>query len=224
MKYLLITLLLFSFISVTAQEKIRFVNVNGTSELILPADQINCSIQIKIIDRSMEESKKANDKRCDELIRILKESGISSNDIEISPIALGKNYEYENRQRIQKGFYAEVKVNFELKDLTKYYDLVDRITSKNDYEIVASGYSISDYEQKLKLVYEKALKAARNKAESMANTLNVKLGEVLEIDENNLWQNQPNPFNTTTQLSSQDGAISGKVSINRSIRVKFEIH
>ena len=58
----------------------------------------------------------------------------------------------------------------------------------------------------------------------MSKTLGVTLGEVLEIDENNLWQSYPNPTNTITMESSQDGNISGKVTLRRSIRVKFAIN
>jgi uncharacterized protein len=225
MKYFFLATFIFCCVSINAQENQKYININGTSELILPADQINFIVQIKIIDESIEESKKTNDKYLNELMLILKEIGINSNDIEVSPITLGKNYENDiNRVSKQKGFFTEVKVSFLLKDLSKYFELTNKISSSNYFEIVNSSYNISDYEQQHKLAYEKALNAAKEKAEYMTKTLGVILGEVLEIDENNYWQSYANPFNTVTQVNSQVENISGNVTIRRSVRVKFAIN
>ncbi len=225
MKYFVLSLLIFCFVSSYAQENQKYVNINGTSELILPANQINFTIQIKTINDSIEDSKKTNDEYLNELMTILKSNGINSNDIDVSPITLGKNYENDvNRERRQKGFFTEVRITFLLKDLSKYFELTNKISSSNHFEIISSSYGISDYEQQHKKAYENALKAAKEKAEYMTKALGVKLGEVLEIDENNSWQSYANPFNTVTKVNSQDGLVSGKVTIRRSVRVRFAIN
>ena len=225
MKYLVLFVLLLCSVSVNAQENDRYINVNGTSELILPADQINFGVQIRTVAESLDMSKSTNDKYLGELKAILKETGINQDDIEISPVTLGKNYEYDAQVgRRQKGFYTECRVTFILKDFSKYYELTDKLSASSHFEVVSSGYSLSDYEQHNKKAYEKALLAAKDKAEYMAKTLGVKLGEVLEIDENNFWQNNAVPFNTVAKVSTQDENVSGKVTISKSVRVKFSIN
>ena len=225
MKYLVLFVLLLCSVSVNAQENNRYINVNGTSELILPADQINFGVQIRTVAESLDMSKSTNDEYLSELKAILKETGINQDDIEISPVTLGKNYEYEAQVgRKQKGFYTECRVTFILKDFSKYYELTDKLSASSHFEVVSSGYSLSDYEQHNKKAYEKALLAAKDKAEYMAKTLGVKLGEVLEIDENNFWQNNAVPFNTVAKVSTQDENVSGKVTISKSVRVKFSIN
>ena len=225
MKYLVLFVLLLCSVSVNAQENNRYINVNGTSELILPADQINFGVQIRTVAESLDMSKSTNDEYLSELKTILKETGINQDDIEISPVTLGKNYEYDAQVgRRQKGFYTECRVTFILKDFSKYYELTDKLSASSHFEVVSSGYSLSDYEQHNKKAYEKALLAAKDKAEYMAKTLGVKLGEVLEIDENNFWQNNAVPFNTVAKVSTQDENVSGKVTISKSVRVKFSIN
>lgn len=108
--------------------------------------------------------------------------------------------------------------------LTKYYELTNKLSSSSSFENVNSSYNISDYELQNKLAYQKALKTAKEKAEYMAATLGLKLGEVLEIDENEKGRNYPNPFNSVTIVTSPDNNISGKVTIKRSIRVKFALN
>jgi uncharacterized protein YggE len=224
MKYFLLALLLVCFASPKAQENKRYINITGTSELILPADQMNFTVQIKTINDSIEESKKANDNHLNELMVLLKSTGIILNDITTSPITLGKNYEYKNSERIQKGFFTEVNVSFLLKDLSKYYEITNKLSSGKSFDNINSNYAVSDYELQNKLAYQKALKAAKEKAENMAITMGLKLGDVLEIDETNYAQAYPNPSNAITIVNSQDVNILGKVTIRKSVRVKFAIN
>ncbi len=89
--------ILFCLTLVNAQQNQKYININGTSELILPADQINLNVKIRIVDESIESSKKKTDKALDDLLSILKMQKVNSQEIGISPIELGKNYEYRQR-------------------------------------------------------------------------------------------------------------------------------
>ena len=219
----------FLFISVLfltsgfAQQK--FINVNGTSEVVRNADQINFSIQIKNISETVEKSKSLTDENTSSLITLLNKHGISADDIEVSPIKLGKNYEYTDgsRQRVHKGYFTHVDVSFLLKDISKYYALSNDIAKSDAYEITSANYSISDYEAQHKAAYEEALKAAKEKALYMCATLGVKLSSVIEIEENDQWQSVLSQMNTATFEGTQTGSPSGKVTIRRSVRVKFGI-
>ena len=222
MKKLFVVILLFSFALINGKEKQKYINVTGTSELTVPADQVNITVQIKSIALSIEESKNNNDKSLTELLNIIKAAGINTDDIQISPISLGKNYEYKNGERVQNGYFINVDVSILLKDLSKYYELTDKLSLSDNYEITSSGYAVSNYEEQVKNVFEKALKAAKEKAEYMTKTMNVKLGDVLEIDENNLGGG-PIPLNAFAKEDFQQSGISGKVTITRSVRVKFAI-
>lgn len=222
MKKLLVVFLLFSFALLNAKGNQKYINVTGTSELTVPADQINITVQIKSIALSIEESKKNNDKSLTELLSTIRAAGIIADDIQISPISLGKNYEYKTGERVQNGYFTNVDVSILLKDLSKYYELTDKLSLSDNYEITSSGYAISNYEEQVKNVFEKALKAAKEKAEYMAKTMNIKLGDVLEIDENN-FGGGPVMLNSFAKEDFQQSGVTGKVTITRSVRVKFAI-
>jgi len=223
MKHFIIFLIIFCYFISNAQEKQNFIEVNGTSELILIADQINFTIQIKIVDQSLEASKKTNDKNLDYLLSILEEMGINPHNIETSPITLGKNYEYHLRERKQNGFYTLVNVSFALTDLSKYFEITNRIASNDYFEIIKSDYFIKDYEYQHKAAYIKALETAKEKAAYMCKALEVKLGRVLEIQENDYWQSNSKFTNTFSIENTESASTNGKVTIRRSVKVKFEI-
>ena len=223
MKYFILYLLFFCFTAVYPQTKTRYIDVNGTAELMVQADQINFTIQINIVGKSIEKSKKSGDKHLNELLAILKNIDIDSSDIEILPVTLGKNYEFVDGRREQKGFYTEIKVDFLLRDLSKYYELINKLSLNDNFEILNSSYGISDYEHRHVAANKKALKAAKDKAEYMAKTLGVNLGEVLEIEENNFWRGYSLASNSISAETPQSNSINGKVTIRRSVRVKFAI-
>ncbi len=221
MKRMILVAVLFCLSSLYGQE--RYINVNGTSELIVNADQLKFNVQVKVIEETLPEAKKKNDEYVNQLLQILKHQGLQSDDIEVSPVTLGRNYEYSDRERVQKGFYAMVNVSFLLRDLMKYYDLTDKLTSNENFEITSSFYDISDIEIQNQKAYKNALNAAREKAEYMCKTLGVTAGEVLEIDETGNSPVYPVPFNVRTKEGGQPEDLFGNVTIRKSVRVKFEL-
>ncbi len=173
-------LILMSAASFSQQDQ-KFINVTGNAEIIKKADEMKFAVYIKTIDESVEASKILNDKYLVDLLIILKDAAIKSEDTEISPLSFGKYYDPVERG-VQKGYYTNTIVSFLLKDMKRYYEITNKLSTNNAFEINAE-YAISDYEAQHRAAYEKALLAAMEKAEYMTEALNMKLGEVLEIEE-----------------------------------------
>lgn len=222
MKILTLLIFVFTFAAINAQETQRYINVAGISEITLPADQVTFNIQIKTVDEEMEKSKNENDKSLNHLLNVLKKNKINSDSIEISPISFGKNYEYENGKRKQNGFFTRVEVSLTIKDLKKYYIIIDELSSDSSLEIRRSHYGISNYEEIHEKTYINALKAAKEKADYLVKSLGLKLGKVIEIDEFTNGQQFPYPYNVS-EVKIATPENYGKVSIKRKIRAKFEI-
>jgi len=72
---ILFLFLFFCLVSVNAQENKKFINITGTSEVIVPADQMNFTVTIRTIADSIEVSKRISDKRVDEVLELLKKEG-----------------------------------------------------------------------------------------------------------------------------------------------------
>lgn len=219
MKYLFLCFLL--TFSVTTYSQVRYIEVNVTHESVLPADRVSFSIQLKTIQETVQEAKNVNTQKLDNLLKQLTDIGISQTDINVSPITLGKNYTYVNNQRQQEGFYVQVNLSVLLQDLNLYTELTDAFVLNNSIEKIQSSYKISDYEHQHQLAYEKALQLAKTKASYMAKVYEMSLGEVLEIEENSSWSSYSIPFNSVTIENSKEENDFGKVTIRRSVRVKF---
>lgn len=227
MKLCVVLVLLLAFFSTNAQDTRRYIDINGTAEVNVPADQIEFNVQIRVVRETIEDSKKQVDASVANLLKILKSFNLDEEDIIESPAILGKNYTYESGSQKLNGYFASATVSFKLKDLSKYYALSDQLAKDQTIEVVNSFYSLSDYETHSREAYEKALKAAVDKAGYMTKTLGVSVGRILSVDENN--PNYPMPYyNMKVMEQSNAGggdaaAISGKVNITRTVRVKFEL-
>jgi uncharacterized protein YggE len=226
MKKLLVVLLAFCAFNIYAKDDDKYIDVSGTAIVKIPADIIFFNLQVKYVTQTIAESKKQVDSSIARLMIILKKYRIKEDDISQSPIILGKNYEYNDNKRVMTGYFASSDISFYLSDLTKYLDLSNELAANQEIEVVSSGYSVSDLEKYSFEAYEKALKAAEKKAAFMCNTLGVKTGKILQIDENTRWGGSP--VVNSVEMFKSDGAeagqpISGKVSITRTVNVRYEI-
>lgn len=201
----------------------KFIEVTGTANIEYPADQINWSVNIKKVDNTLEKSSERANTVLKELMIILNRASIDGNDIQISPIQQGREYEYDTRVRKFIGFYTMINVNFILKDLNNYSTLVSLLSTTDDLENVRSTWSDSIYEEHHKSTLIQASDNAKNKAAYLAENLGMKIGTVLEIQEGTQAQSYPNPFNTSSSMEYNTPQASGKISYTRSVKVKFEL-
>jgi uncharacterized protein YggE len=224
MKKIFILFLLFSGSLIYPQET-RFIEVTGKAEIEYPADQISWSVRISKIEDSLEESSKEVNSAFTDLLAILEQTGIDKNDIQVSPIQQGRYYENEYNRKSKRfvGFYSNMNISFILKDMSKYSQLVKKLSESAEFENLRSSWDDSNYEEHHRSALIQASDNAKNKAEYLAENLGAQLGSVLEIREGSSSTNYPNPFNTSTSLDYNAPVVSGKVSYIRSVTVKFEL-
>ncbi len=204
MKKIFILFLLFSYHLIYPQET-RFIEVTGKAEMEYPADQISWSVRLNKIEDSLEESSREVNSALTDLLAILEQTGINKNDIQVSPIQQGRYYEneYDRKSKRFVGFYSNMNISFILKDMTKYSQLVKKISESAEFENLHSSWDDSNYEEHHRSTLIQASDNAKNKAEYLAENLGVQLGSVLEIREGSTSTGYPNPFNTSTVIGLQ---------------------
>ena len=217
-------LLIFST-SIYAQEFPRFIDVNGTAEVITQADYISFSVIIRNVAETLEESKQINVNASNELVNILNDFKISKGEWELSPIKFGKEYSYSNNEQKQVGYYAQVNAAIKLKNMGDYFSFINALSKNKFYEISNSFYGVTDLLKYHKEATINAVQAAREKAEYIAKSMNVKLGKIIQIKEFNQFETFPNPQNVVKNFDggNQYEDVSGKISITRSVNLKIEI-
>ena len=208
--------------SLSAQETSRFIEVNGTSKIIAQADYIHFMIQIRNVAKTLEASRQQNVRDSDELVEIINQFRIAKEDWELSPMKFGKEYSYKPERKLV-GYFSQVTVSVKLKSLDDYYAFITELSKNKFYEIIHSEYRVSDLLKYHKEATISAVKAAKEKAGYIAESMGVKVGKIIQIRELNKIQTYPNPFNKVSEMGSSQENISGRISISRSVSMKVEL-
>ena len=223
MRSILVVFTLFISVNLAANETGKFIKVHGTSVITVQADEIHWNARIKTIDKSLEKSKLENDSALSRLRSVLGEVNIATENIEISPIKQGKAFRLINREQTAVGYFTEVEIYFILNDLSRYTELTNKLAQQEELEIESSNFRKSDIETYNQQALIEALSAAKLKAQYLAEAIGITIGEVLEIQEENSFQTMLNPYNTITNVTGTSDAMAGKISIRKSVMVKYLI-
>jgi uncharacterized protein YggE len=108
----------------------------------------------------------------------------------------------------------------------KYYDVTTEIIKVENVNIGQSFYDYSNIIETRKHAREEALKSAKNKAEEMAAVLEQQVGKPLNISEEVVYDNYPNPFNYSIQQGTQNynsGYTMQEGTINVQAKVKLTL-
>ena len=223
MKFKLLLLFSLMLTIIFGQNNSEFINVYGKAELNIQADMLTTQFKIGVVKKTLEESKIEHKLSTEKLLEILEDTGVKSENIEIHPLRFRKHYDYEKGKRIFRGYLAENNIQLKIYNLSRYYTIMDKVTSVTNLEMGNSTFGLADKPKYNDEINKKALLAARKKAELMAETMEVKLGKVLEIDEVGESHTYAPKAANYAAVSVVDNNISGLVKISKTVRIKFQI-
>lgn len=201
------------------------ISVSGKSEMSVEPDEaeIYLSITTKNNDASLVQNE--NKQLSAKVMDALKAQGISEADIETQNFRLNENYDY-----VDYTVYPYVKdLEVEEKEVPKYeavHTLKIKTTQLNsigtlvDVAITAGANGVNNIEYTLSdkkeaqvraEALDKAILAGKDKALVMTKTLEVSLGKVINIQENNYYYS---PYRFEANIMAKDTAAGGAESLN----------
>ena len=224
-KALLILSLLVPSLQANEQPNIQ---VTGVASIKVDADYLEWKLSIRGVADSLQQSQAINEKALKDLLQVLESFAVVKEDRVILQISHGKNTVYDNvlRKRVQRGFYSERDVVFNLRDTSKHAEILSRLVEFKNIEVDRVNFKSS---KQISLQQEARLKAllnAKSKASKMAGVLDMKLGSPLKIEEINpqtfhLRSNSIDPF--AEDSSPSESYSLDKVSVSGSVKVTFSI-
>lgn len=205
----------------------RKITVSGKAENTVDARQAEVGLKVKIVKKEMAESHRILTTDLDGLTRELHAIGIDAKDIKRSLVLQGAEYNWERNTRVLKGYSAQCFVDVVVNDITKMADLYRTLAGHKSIEIQGTAFKRDDEFDLRKAESEKALQAARQKAEYMARALGAKVGRVRSIVEGNTgsWPVLAgDASNVATRQAGGGGTASyGTILISARVMVEFEL-
>ncbi len=208
-------------------KNIREITVGGRAENTLEAHRATIQLSIKHVKPEMKQSHATLMDTLSRLVRELKAVGLEDKDIKKSLVLQGADYSWEKNSQILKGYYSECYVEVSVNDIKRMPDVYRVLAGHKAITIQSTDFERNDEFEVRKAEYEKALLAAKKKAEFKAQTLGAKIGKVHSIQEvgaENWFEAKPYKANVMEKGELNVGQAGyGTIKITARVMVEFEL-
>ena len=167
-----------------ASENQPHVTVYGTATTSVAIDEMNWRIRVSNKDTTLEEVAKAHNSTVQSVLDFLMDNELPEHCIQSSGMEFGENFVTSKlKGRVRSGYQASSNIKFKVTDLSKYKDLWNGISRMENVSLSGISYENSKRIKHQNETRQKALLAAKDKAQKLAETLESKIGKPLFIEE-----------------------------------------
>lgn len=220
----------FSATPVAAQDvdDTRTVSVSG--EGIVHAEPDMATVRFGVVTHAddPEEARRQNAEASREAMNAVRELGVPERKMRMEVLRLQPHREYdpEQRRHVENGFEAIRIVVVELEDLDVLPMLIAEVVQRGANRLEGVQYDIQDRSGPRNEALRAALMDARDKARLMAETLEIQLGQVRRINEQQF--DFPRPMMRMEAAMDVAGAepeafAAGEIEVRANVQVVFEL-
>jgi uncharacterized protein YggE len=222
---LLLSTLMFTVLVSSAADNPPHVTVYGTATTSVAIDQMDWKIRISNKEPGLEEVAKAHSSTVQSVLDFLMENDLPEHCIQTSGMEFGEHFVSSKlKGRVRDGYQASSSIKFKVTDLSKYKDLWSGISRMKNVSLNGITYDNSKRIKHQNETRQKALLAAKEKAETLAITLNSEIGMPLFIEEERFGYSRNN-FNNVYAANEQavinDAFAPGQIPITVQIKASF---
>lgn len=178
---------------IVTNEQVGTISVNASSTVYVTPDEASVSIGIETSGASMEEASLENDRKAENIINKVQVEGVLKENIKIIEYSIEPQYQKQTIG-VDLKQYPEGKIiisSYKIKEVIQIKMPVEKVEVVIKTALEASATTISDlkFEVKDRESYVEsarvdAVNKAREKAESIAQSLNVKLSNPVNYSDN----------------------------------------
>lgn len=224
-----VVLLLFAGLGV-AEEKIpaRVVRVVGTGEVRVPPDRAVVEVGVEKQAISAKTAKQLADAAARKLLASVRENGVEEKDVQTASLSLQPHYDYRRGGRLS-GFAAQQTLTITVRDLAKLDSLLESLIQAGGNRINSIEYETNDLRKYRDQARDMAVRAAREKAESLARSLGQGIGKAFSIEEvpESAYQSSAlanTAFEVNLSPRKSPSTAPGQNTISATVVVSFELN
>jgi uncharacterized protein YggE len=224
MKRLSIVILLAAAFTAHAAE--RFISTTGSIEREVPADRLAMTLRLSADEQTLEESNVKLERMMEELRTQIVALNYSSNALSLRQRLARRATKYDDKEKewVPAGFTSSADYSVKLIGLTNYGRFLTFVGTREGYQVLWSSTSSSLEGEARRQGITEALRAARVKAELLANEGGARLGPLLEVVEENI---ETREFSGSTWSGNardpNEGTGTYPIGIFIRVRAKFEL-
>ena len=203
------------------------ITVSATGEVSQAPDRASVAAGVVTQAKTADAAMSANAAKMSKAFEELRAAGIKEKNIRTSQMSLNPRYDYKDRRSPKiDGYEVRNTVSATSEDLEKVGPMLDALVKAGVNNINGVSFSINDPEAATSEARDKAVKAAKAKAEAMASAAGVSLGKLTAISENSRGGFRPQPvaFARAEALQSAPTPIAaGEQNLSVTVNLTYEI-
>ena len=141
----------------------------------------------------------------DAIVKTLKTNGVAEKDIQTQQLNIQPQYDYNNGNQHLRGFQVTNTLSVTMRDINKTSQIVDDAVHAGGNETTIQGlaFTIDNPDDLKKQAREKAVADAKSKANTLAQSAGVSIGDAINISESS---NTPVFFDARAGLAADNAA------------------
>ena len=202
------------------------ISVGGMGKVFVKPELANMSIGVESRAKTAGEASDQNKRDMNQVMSSLKAMGIKDEDIQTIDYSIYPDYRYkENEGEKIVGYVARNMVQVKVKDLDKIGDILDAATGAGANVIHGIGFTVEDPSQYKDEARELAVADAKSKAERLAKSAGVRLGDILSLREEWYEAEEYYMYEEMAAFEGKGGVpiSSGQLMIMVNVQMQYEI-
>jgi uncharacterized protein YggE len=205
------------------EEQVNAIHVSGSGSISATANQATVSLGVMTEDPSANEAVDDNAVLMTAVINAIKALGIPEDKIKTVTYSVYPNYDWELRQTT--GYRVTNMIQIEIDDLDLVGDVIDAAANAGANNIQGISFGLSDdiAQQLQNDAYVLALQNARDKADLIADTLDIEVTGVLYVSESSYTPYiQTRSYDVAEEgMSAPTPILEGSLSVSVNVQVSF---
>lgn len=212
-----------------AEAAVGTINVNGDGEVSAVPDIAYVSLGVTTEKSSVSEAQKSNSATMNNIVEAVKKAGIAADDIKTSNYNISPKYNYEEKTGNSTivGYTVTSTLSVTVKNINSVGSIIDTAIANGANDANGISFGVSNYEKYYNEALKNAISNAKNKAQAMADSIDVKLSRLTKITENSSGTPNEYPvfYNSSVKFSSKDEAMTvnpGVYKIKANVSLVYE--
>lgn len=168
---------------------------------------------------------KANSAQMAKVVATIRAAGVAERDVQTSGISIQPQYRYaENQPPAITGYQASNTVNVKLRDVAKMGKVLDALVASGANQINGPSFGIDNAEPLYDQARVEALRRARDRADTYAKALDLRVRRIVSISEGGAAMPVPMPRMAAMKAEAYDTPVAaGESSVSVNLDVVFEL-
>jgi uncharacterized protein YggE len=224
-------------------DKMPTITVIGIAEVQVAPDEVVFTLDVTKTDMDLQVAKRLNDESVSKILELTRRFSVRPENVKTDSISVEMKYLVirdpkariydedgdETGKRVFKGYEVSKTVTVKLTDLSRFEDFFADVLRTGVTEVRNVTFETSKFRESRVQAREMAMKAAREKAVSMASAINQAIGKALIIQEgiatNDAGGNRGFSNNVSVKRSTVESVSTtfapGAIKVEASVTVSF---